>query len=188
MDPLDSIAGWFSFGKLYDRVVAEAPPGSLLIEVGVWQGRSLCHLARAAKKADKGLRVVGVDWCCGSQDNDLLAMTVQAQPYKNMASLALWNIYRFGLGDVCSLLCAESAVANQLFANGSAWMVFIDGSHDAESVARDVMLWRPVVHDNGILCGHDAKEFQVQLGLEKAGVDWEFSPEDEQSWVERRIL
>lgn len=181
-DPLDSIPGWFSFGALYDRVVRDAPPGSLLIEVGVWQGRSLCHLARAAKAANKGLRVVGVDWCCGSQDNELLAMTVRSQPYKNMASLCLWNIYRFGLGDVCSLLCAESGVAAALIPDGAAHFVFIDGGHDAASVKRDVELWCPKMHPAGVFAGHDVKEADVRAGLDASGLRWKVCPDDEYSW------
>lgn len=182
MDPLDSIAGWFDYAGLYDRVVAEAPPGSLLIEVGVWQGRSLCHLARAAKRADKGLRVLGVDWCCGSADNELLRMKVESQPYKNMASLALWNIYRFGLGDVASLLCAESGVAAKLIPDGSAWFVFIDGSHDAQSVQRDVGLWWNKMKGHGIFAGHDVKEEMVRKGLDDAGLKWKECPDSPSCW------
>ena len=57
----DEIDGWFTFAAAYDVAVAEAPAGSTLVEVGCWHGKSLSYLARKAREADKGLRVIGVD-------------------------------------------------------------------------------------------------------------------------------
>src|SRR5688572_26017528 len=62
--------GWYDWEWYYEQAVADAPPGSTLVEVGVFLGRSLTHLAWLAKAADKGLRVVGVDSFRGSPEFD----------------------------------------------------------------------------------------------------------------------
>lgn len=50
---------------------------------------------------------------------------------------------------------------------GSVDMVFIDGDHSREGVARDILNYKPLIRKGGILCGHDfAKEVkEVVLDL-----------------------
>ena len=48
---------------------------------------------------------------------------------------------------------AEKEVVN--FEDKSLDAVYIDGAHDADSVAQDINLWLPKIKNNGIMCGHD---------------------------------
>src|ERR1700735_2010332 len=52
---------WSDFFPIYDEAVRTAPPGSILIEVGSFCGKSACYLAEAAKLADKQLKVCCID-------------------------------------------------------------------------------------------------------------------------------
>lgn len=136
------------FAGLYELMVDNAPPGSTLVEIGCYQGRSLIHLGIEAKKANKGLKVIGVDWAVDmSQGMDLLIRN---------------NISKAGLSDTVDLIVEDSRTAHGRFAEGSLWFVFLDGRHTPhEAVAEDVTQWMPKVSENGFLAGHDYKWYTV---------------------------
>jgi hypothetical protein len=135
------IVGMFDFEKLYDRVVAEAPPQSVLVEVGIFFGKSLVYLAKAAKKADKGLQVVGVDWGKGFGTTGLTAND------------ALGNILYRKL-DVPLIFC-DSDKAAMFFADEACHFVFLDADHSEAGISKDIDAWLPKVGYGGILAGHD---------------------------------
>lgn len=154
----DDIFGWFDFHDVYDRAVATAPPGSVLIEVGVFLGKSLAYLAEKARDARKGLRVFGVDSWRGSEEFDG-AVWLNNRPVRDVPGEALGacyaNLLGRGLADHATLIVSDSAAAAGLFADASAHMVFLDAAHDEASVARDIAAWRPKVRRGGFLAGHD---------------------------------
>lgn len=49
----------------YEHLIELAPPGATIAEVGCFHGRSLAYLALAARRADKGIKVIGSDWMRG---------------------------------------------------------------------------------------------------------------------------
>jgi predicted O-methyltransferase YrrM len=134
-DPGEQIAA------LYEMMVQLAPAGSTLVEVGNYFGRSLVCLAIAAKYADKGLRICGIDWCV-----DMSA---------GLASERVKNIRAFGVEDIVTLVTAPSLEAAKNVSDGSAWFIFIDADHTREAVAADIGAWMPKVQDGGIIAGHD---------------------------------
>lgn len=153
------IPGWYDFQPFYERAVAEAPPGATLVEVGVFCGRSLAHLARMASDSGKGLRVVGVDSFRGSPEFANLVMW-EGRPFGEAPAGALISecysqLDRADILDDVTLIVCDSTRAAELFADGSAWMVFLDGAHDEAGVAADIAAWGPKVAPGGYLAGDD---------------------------------
>lgn len=158
------VPGYFSYSALYNRIVDEAPPGSWLVEVGVYHGLSLRHLAHAAKAADKGLTVVGIDWGRGSPEvpkNEAIHpdRIAEQQPCGNLASPMLSTLLTAGLGNDVSLILAPSVLAAKFIPDGAAYMVFIDAEHTHDAVVADIKAYLPKVMPGGMLCGHDYFSF-----------------------------
>jgi len=151
-EPRDAVPGWFDYGHLYNRLVDEAPPGSTLVEVGVYHGKSLRHLAHRAKAADKGLLVVGVDWGRGSPEHGNEAALL---PAGNLAGIQLRTLLTAGVADDCLLLTGPSVLAARLVADGSCHAVFLDADHSKRGVLADIEAWKPKVRAGGVICGHD---------------------------------
>ncbi len=155
-----TIPGWFDYSDAYNRFVDEAPPGSWLVEVGVYHGLSLRHLAHAAKAADKNLTVVGVDWGRGSGEvpkgerihPDSIA---DEMPFGNLASPMLSTIITAGLADDCSIILAPSLKAARFIPDGVCHMVFIDASHTHLDCYNDIRAYLPKVRAGGVIAGHD---------------------------------
>ncbi len=55
----------------------------------------------------------------------------------------------------CDALKMTSAEAASRFEDQSLDFVFIDGSHDYDSVSTDIQTWIKKVKSNGLICGHD---------------------------------
>lgn len=157
------VPGFFDYSELYNRVVEESPFCSWLVELGVYHGLSLRHLAHAAKAADKNLTVVGVDWGRGSpeapQTEPIHPEQVATLAGGNLASYMLNTLITAGVADDVSLILAPSVKAAKFVPDGSCYMVFIDACHDYESVVADIKAWLPKVAKGGVLCGHDWFDF-----------------------------
>jgi hypothetical protein len=147
-------AGFFEYASLYNRAVDTAPAHSWLVEIGVFHGASLRHLAHAAKAADKGLTVVGIDHGRGSPEHrDHTA----SSPHKNLAGAMLETLVTAGVADDCAIILAPSVKAAKFIPDGSCHLIFIDANHSYESVLADIRAYLPKLAPGGlsIFAGHD---------------------------------
>lgn len=153
----EDIPGWFDYGLLYDRIVAEARDGATLVEVGCWLGRSVAHLAQRVKESSKRITVWAVDHGFGTPspvETPLHAPALTAFGGNVMGRL-VWNLRELGLYDHVCPLIVPSLRAAKLFEDASLDFVFLDAAHDFTSVTEDLHAWWPKIRVGGTLAGHD---------------------------------
>jgi predicted O-methyltransferase YrrM len=138
------IEGWMAADEL-SYLAAEASKRRTIIEVGSFLGRSTCALA-----ANTSGTVMAVDTWDGSDEHkDMLSGKEKDWLYnefvRNTKGLPITPIR------ARSLDAAERCKADGIQAD----MIFIDSSHDYESVKADILAWKPLLSPGGVICGHD---------------------------------
>lgn len=145
-----TIPGWCSFRDLYAEMVAKAKPGAVFVEVGTWKGRSAAFMAVEIINSRKPIRFVTVDHFQGSpnhgDDPDVAAGRLE--------EVARANLRR--VGQAVEVLALPSLEAAQLFDDGSIDFIFLDGTHDYDSVKADLLAWKPKLKPGGLIAGDDA--------------------------------
>ena len=161
-----SLSGWSPGKGFYERLVREVHP-KLIVEVGVWRGLSLVHLAESIKEITSGGAVIAVDTWLGAPEfwnrrhtngaldteRDLKWKHGYPQVYYDFLS----NIVIHRLEDVVIPLPLPSFIAAQLLRekNILADILHIDAAHEYESVREDIATWFPLLTNHGILLGDD---------------------------------
>jgi predicted O-methyltransferase YrrM len=145
-----TIFGWFDFPDVYDEALRRTPEGGILVEVGVWKGKSFSYLLVEAANSGKNLRLIGVDHFQGSAGQHLMLVEARFRDLEAECRTSLSRAsYPF------ELLRLPSVEAAAQFPDASLDFVFIDGSHDEDSVCEDIRAWLPKVKPGGVLAGHD---------------------------------
>lgn len=139
------------FADFYEEAVRVAPPGSTLVEVGNFHGRSLVQLGLCAKAANKGLKVFGVDHGNGMGDG-------KTWPTHN--SLVA-NLKKASLENFVELIRLDSVDGAKRFADESVWLCFIDAAHLHDAVFDDIVAWMPKITKDSWLTGHDFQMYTV---------------------------
>jgi len=133
----------------------------IAVEVGSWVGGTTKELA------SRFLRVYAVDHWQGSERLEEIV--------KSLGRDAIFKAFCENIGEALFStvfpLCGPSILWSQVF-NKRADLVFIDASHDYESVKSDIAAWWPHVKAGGILCGHDYNTHGgVQQSVDEFGKD-----------------
>lgn len=159
----NNITGWAAFRQTYERYVRDrAKNGDVVVEIGVFAGKSLAYLARLC--LDQGLQVTiyGVDpWEPDDGDDGHVPQGCAAEvravggPFQFFCHSMLQHAPQ-ELESVRILRCS-SLQARRLFDPASLAMVCIDGSHRYEDVLDDIRAWRTAVKPEGLLCGDDCQ-------------------------------
>jgi predicted O-methyltransferase YrrM len=139
--PALGIEGFMEVPEL-EYLACAARKSKRILEVGSWKGRSAIVMAYNTK----GL-VHCVDTWSGHLDaSDHFSADCFKDFLKNTNCFA--NILPIPLESVhCASIFSQFGYRFD--------MIFIDGRHDYDGVVRDIKAWKPLLSENGILCGHD---------------------------------
>jgi predicted O-methyltransferase YrrM len=140
-----NIEGWVGDNATYRMALDRAKDGQHFVEIGVYKGRSAAFMA--VELANRGLKVRfdAIDHFGGSEEHGDLSKTLYNECVQNLKSVAGYvNVIRM-----------NSLEAADLYEDSSLDFIFIDGSHDYNSVTSDLSAWYPKIKETGIFAGDD---------------------------------
>lgn len=147
------IQGWFDFETIYDVAVKNSNNCNFL-EIGTWLGKSTAYMASLIKHYNKNIKFYAVDTFQGEQSCQFHLDKVKESDgtifnefWSNMSDLELCPYIHPIISK--SHNCMEK-IREKEFA-----FIFIDGSHDYDTVYKDVEYLYPYVLNGGIIAGHD---------------------------------
>lgn len=120
-------------------------PNMVIYEIGAWSGMSTCCLGEVAK--EMGGKMFTIDTFGGNGES--------LSDKSNASDVLLWNLFRFELGGVVTILKGKS---NDFYSNvddESIDFLFIDGDHRYSQVIQDIDNWYPKIKVGGVISGHD---------------------------------
>jgi hypothetical protein len=123
---------------IYRDLAGKVPNGGLIVEIGVFRGRSLCSIGPACR--DRGIHMWAIDPWYGLDD---------------LARAFIEAVAHFGLRENVMTIRSPAHVAAPFFAPQSIDLVYIDGPHDYDNVMQDIRDWLPRVKPGGWIGGHD---------------------------------
>jgi predicted O-methyltransferase YrrM len=157
------IGGWMYDDELL-WLHETAKECSLVVEIGVWQGKSSTAIAMGLPENG---RMFCIDSWRGSEDELSTAHAIMqtTQGQKSIFINAMDNLFEFiSFGKVIPFCMKSVDACAMLDYVGEVDFVFIDGSHDYNNVKLDLEAWFPSTHENSIIAGHDF----TWSGVEKA--------------------
>ena len=171
------IFGWFDFQGPYRKIVAEAPKGSTLVELGCFFGKSTCFLAVQAHNANKALEVVACDLFPKQHPSSDIWGTGPGQtpfpPSGSCYETCQRNLKATGAR--VELLAMDGVKLADEFKDGSVFAVWIDADHTYAGTLAMLNAWWPTVAPGGLIGGHDYMNAKWP-GVRQAVDEWAGAP------------
>lgn len=182
------IPGQCDFGGFYTETVARFPSGSHFVEVGSYFGQSALAMAMSIENSGKAIRFDCVDtWDArgtpqAELDGQRQKLSYEIDGQDELYFRFLKNMFQTGAIKYITPIKLPSLLAVNLYGDVSLDFVFIDASHDYDSVKADIKVWLPKIKDGGLLAGHDYgspgvsravnEAFNIESGLGNKGNVW----------------
>jgi hypothetical protein len=167
------LQGWNSQHPYLREAISILRP-ELIIEIGVWKGRSATFMANEIKTLGLQSVVVAVDTWLGSSEH----WPSDELSFMNGRPALFWkflsNVLRADVKDYLVPLPMHSLNAAEIFKsrNLRPGIIHIDGGHDYESVAADLRVWWPLVSPGGFMILDDYNDDGSWPGVRKAVDDF----------------
>jgi hypothetical protein len=146
------VEGWFNYPDMFAYAVQHAPQEAHFVEIGTWKGQSSAFLAVEIINSGKKIKLDCIDNFTGSviEPGQMLDRDNQAG--------RLYDVFVNNMKPVeghYTAIQGDSAETASLYQDESLDFVFIDASHDYESIKKDITAWFPKVKIGGLFGGHD---------------------------------
>jgi hypothetical protein len=172
--------GWF-VNQNQLKMIFKKHPIKTVVELGSWLGNSTIFIANLLPIDGK---IYAVDHWLGSSEHQGRSDVVNLLP--TLYEQFLSNIIHENLTDKV-IPIKQTTVEAAYNLHISPDMVYVDASHDENSVYQDLTLWHAKLAINGILCGDDYTWESVKKAVNKFAKDnnlelkslsafWWFSP------------
>lgn len=132
-------------GERLAQLARDVPLERAIVEIGSYKGKSACYLG-VGSRSGHGAPVFAIDlWELNDEEK-----------YASPDVFQTWQrqIASFGLADLVTPLRIDASLLGRMW-NRPIGLLFIDGDHDYESVARDFQLWSPHLAPGAVLAFHD---------------------------------
>lgn len=157
------LQGWGGNRPIFKDLIVKKKP-NLIIEVGTWKGQSALNMASVLKENQKGT-IICVDTWLGSPehwrrkgssiDKNRWHSLEHCHGYPTIYYQFLANIKYLELEEYVVPLPATSVTASRVLKDDKADIIYLDASHDYDSVIRDVNLYWNLLKKGGIFIGDD---------------------------------
>ena len=134
--------------------------------------------------AKKNLQIIGIDnWQHTDWDGyaAIRRADVEKGEHRTPLEQCRANLAAVGTLDFVRLIESDSIAAADLFANDSVDFIFIDDTHNAAHIDREISAWLPKLKKPGWIAGHDYPG-NIAAGVLKHFPD---AKQDGSSWVAR---
>lgn len=164
------IDGWFDYDGLYSQILDHLQPGSKIVELGCWKGKSSSYLAVQSFNLQKDFELHFVDTWGGSPEH------FESEEFSNAITENQDLIYNEFISNISKVDYPyhvhrmTSLEAADLFENNSLDFVYFDTNHSFAYVTQELKKWYPKLKQGGVLAGHDYN------GPVKSAVRTFFSP------------
>ncbi len=152
--------GWYPHAARFEQLIKEHKIKTV-VEIGSWLGCSTRHIASQLPPDGK---VYAVDHWQGSEEH--FHMDVRTW-IPTLYQQFLSNVVHAELTDKIIPVRMSSLDAADKFRRLDITidLIYIDASHDYESVYHDIAAWYPYVQENGIMTGDDWQHYPIQQAV-----------------------
>jgi len=152
--------GWNSQHSFLNSSIKANKP-TIVLEIGVWKGASVIHMAKALQELNRDGVIIAVDTYLGSWDHwnneKWLPELLPVFGYPSMYYTFLANVVTNDLQDYIIPLPLDSSNAAHVLSHNDIRpeLIHLDGSHDYDSVLSDLKRWWPLLTPGGVFICDD---------------------------------